>query len=450
MLTVPTPPLPANGLPGPQESKHRPPEPSCLPPEAPDSREALERQVQAHAGELARVNEQLRREIAERQRLGEALSHGQRIEALGRLAGGVAHDLNNVLTVILGYSDILLRRHKPTDPQAELLEQIRRSGERATALTRQLLAFSRKPETVPRILDLNALIGDLVKMLGRMIGEDIDLVTTLAAGLWPVTANPSQLELVLLHLAANARDAMSEGGKFLVQTSNLEVRGSEPGVPEEVGRGRYVVLTVSDTGCSTDGSPRSGIFEPLFSSKEPGKGSGPGLTSVHDIIRQCQGQVAVSMDPGQGTVFRIYLRAAEQPAKPGTPGHAVTGPARGSETVLLAEDDDQLRPLLRRVLGQSGFTVLEACNGREALELCEQHEGPIDVMVTDVVMPYMSGPEVARRLGQRRPGMKVLYMSGYPGEAALRHGVPDLQKGFLQKPFTGQALENKVREVLGR
>ena len=416
----------------------------CGSAEVPASREGLERLLQERTDELERLSAQLVRETEERRRLEEALCHMQRIEALGRLVAGVAHDLNNSLTVVLGYSDILLSRQPRGDPQAELLQQIRASGERATALTRQLLAFSRKPENAVCALDLNAVIDEIAKMLRRLLGEDVELVTVLDPWLWQVNANPSQIEQVLLNLAANARDAMPQGGRLTIQTSNLEVAGRAAAAPREISAGRHVVVTVSDTGCGMDAATTG------LTTKEQGNGTGLGMTAVYDIVRRSHGQIAVASEPGQGTACRIYLKAVEELTEPVAACRSSAEPAGGSETILLAEDDDQLRPLLRRVLGQSGYTVLEARNGSEALRLSEEHQGTIDLMVTDVVMPQMSGPELARRLGLCRPAMKVLYMSGYPGESALRHGVPDLQTGFLQKPFTGQALEHKVREVLGQ
>jgi len=370
----------------------------------------------------------------------------QKLEAVGQLAGGVAHDFNNLLTVITGRSQLLLDSPTLAAPIRNNIEQIRRTAERAAALTRQLLAFSRKQILAPKVLSLNTVVPDLTAMLKRLIGEDIDLVFHSGSGLGRVKADPGQLEQVIMNLVVNARDAMPEGGRITVETANVEL--SELYARQHVGvqAGPYVMLAVSDTGIGMDPATQAKIFEPFFTTKAAGKGTGLGLSTVYGIVKQSGGNVWVYSEPGNGTTFKIYLprvEDAEQVAEP-APGR----PGGGTETVLLVEDEDELRMLAREILEGYGYTVFEGRQPAEALLVAERHTGPIDLLVTDVVMPEMSGRALAERLQPLRPEMKVLYMSGYTANAIVHHGRLDPGTPFIQKPFTPEALARRVREVL--
>ncbi len=390
------------------------------------------------------------RDITERRNLEAQFRHAQKMEAVGRLAGGVAHDFNNMLTVINGYAEMFLRRMKPDDPSKPEIEAIRQAGERAASLTQQLLAFSRRQVVAPQVLSLNAVVSRTDKMLRRLIGEDVDLVTILAPALGPVRVDPGQMEQVIMNLAVNARDAMPKGGKLTIETGNVLIdesyaREHVVAVPP----GPYVMLAVSDTGCGMDAETRSHVFEPFFTTKGQGKGTGLGLSTVYGIVKQNEGYIWVYSEPGRGTTFKIYFpRTAE------TSG-AVAGrdePALeegGGETILLVEDDPAVRAFSARSLRGHGYTVLEAKDGEGALSLCDEHEGPIHLMVTDVVMPGMSGPDLAQRLALVCPKVKVLYVSGYTDNAIVHHGVLDAGIAFLQKPFSAGGLLRKVRETLG-
>jgi signal transduction histidine kinase/FixJ family two-component response regulator len=396
-------------------------------------------------------------DLTERKRTEEALhvAEGQFrqaliMEAVGQLAGGVAHDFNNLLTVILGYAEMLLYSRLSGDERARgpLLE-IHKAGERATSLTRQLLAFSRKQILAPKVIDLNHIVSDMDKMLRRLIGEDISLTAVLDRDLQSVKADPGQIEQVLLNLAVNARDAMPQGGNLTIETRNTYLDELYAQTHVEVQPGHYVMLAVSDTGCGMDATTQARIFEPFFTTKGPDRGTGLGLATVFGIVKQSEGHIWVYSEPGQGTCFKIFLRCHIQPTNP--KGKSVLGSPqspKGQETVLLVEDEDGVRGLARHVLEEQGYTVLEASRGAEALRLCQEHPATIDVLVTDVVMPEMSGRQLAERLAQIRPGLKVLYMSGYTTDAVVRHGVLEAEKAFLQKPFSSNALACKVREVL--
>ena len=382
----------------------------------------------------------------ERRRLEQQLLLSQKLEAVGRLAGGVAHDFNNVLTAILGSTELILLDTPPGAPHREELDIIRDAGVRAQELIRQLLAFSARQVLNPVVLDLNGLVKNVNKMLRRLIREDIALVTALAPDLGAVRADPGQIEQALVNLAVNARDAMPQGGQLAIATQNVDIANGSAAVP--LPPGRYVLLRVTDTGVGMDRETQQRVFDPFFTTKPRGKGSGLGLATVHGIVRQSGGDITVETAPGAGTTFQIYLPRVTAPLDPVAAPAVVTAPARGSETVLLAEDEELVRTLARKVLEQAGYRVLVAAGGAEALAIAERHAGPIHLLLTDVVMPEMSGRELTRRLIARRPEVRVLYMSGYADEAIAQHGVLDPGTAFMQKPFTPGALAHRVREVL--
>ena len=378
----------------------------------------------------------------------EQLRQAQKMEAVGKLAGGVAHDFNNLLTTITGYSDLSMRRLKPDEPIYRNLEEIKRAGERAAGLTRQLLAFSRKQILQPKVLDLNKIIFETNKMLQRLIGEDIDLLVGLAPDLGQIKADPSQIEQVLMNLSVNARDAMPKGGKLTIATANVFVDEAYTGRHIAVGPGHYVVLAVSDTGCGMDAATQARIFEPFFTTKEVGKGTGLGLSTVYGIVQQSGGNIWVYSEVDKGTTFKVYLPRVDQPVAEPDAAAAETALTTGCETVLLVEDEEMVRHLTRKILQENGYQVLVAQHGREALHTAEQYQGTIHLMLSDVVMPQMSGRELAEQLAQLRREMKVLYMSGYTDDAIVHHGVLDEGMAFIEKPFSPAALTRKVREVL--
>ena len=380
----------------------------------------------------------------ERRQLQHQLLQAQKLEAIGRLAGGVAHDFNNVLTAILGSTELLLLDTPAGVAAREELEIVRDAATRAQELIRQLLAFSARQVLQPAVVDLNALVESLGRMLRRLIGEDVTLTTAPGAGLGAVRVDPGQIEQVLVNLAVNARDAMPDGGRLTIGASNADVVDSG-----NVPRGRYVVLQVTDTGVGMTPEILARVFEPFFTTKERGKGTGLGLATVYGIVQQSGGHVEVDSAPGAGTTFRIYLPRVEAPVEAPPEAAPVTAPEEGSETVLVAEDERLVRVLVRKTLTQAGYRVLEAGGGEEALRLAARHDGTIHLLVTDVVMPGMSGRELMRRLAEVRPNVKVLYMSGYSDEAVERHGVLDPGTAFMQKPFTPSVLARRVREVLG-
>ncbi len=388
-------------------------------------------------------------DITERKQLEAQFRQAQKMEAVGRLAGGIAHDFNNLLTIIVGYTQRLLSRCSSKDTVYDELQEISKAGYRAASLTQQLLAFSRRQMLQPKILDLNAVVSDTSKMLQRMIGEDIRLATELAPDLGSIKVDPGQMEQVIMNLAVNARDAMPQGGKLTIETENVDLERPMPNGPVTVAPGRYVVLSVRDTGQGMDADIQARIFEPFFTTKEPGKGTGLGLSTVYGIAKQSGGYIFVSSQPGRGTTFRLYLPRAQEAAELFEPGDPSGASTQGSGTLLLAEDEVGVRALVRRILEGNGYTILEASNGAEALELYERCNGSIDLLITDVVMPGgMSGRQLADRLLAKRSTLKVLYVSGYTDEAIGRHGV--LEKGveFLKKPFTPEGLARKVRDVL--
>ncbi|HKC11225.1 MAG TPA: PAS domain S-box protein [Vicinamibacteria bacterium] len=390
-------------------------------------------------------------DITERKHLETQLLQSQKIESVGRLAGGVAHDFNNLLGVITGYGELLNKR-MPDEPQLKrYVSDILKAADRAAGLTRQLLAFSRKQVLQPLVLDLNTVVGEMEKMLRRLIGEDVQLVTVFADRLQPVQADPGQIEQVLMNLAVNARDAMPRGGRLTIETANVDLdvayARSRPGVKP----GLHVMLAVSDTGHGMDPEVMGHIFEPFFTTKEAGKGTGLGLATVHGIVKQSGGHLFVYSEPGHGTTFKVYLPCLED-AETGveTPTVPEAGPQRGSEAILLVEDEESLRSIVREILEASGYTVMEARHAGHALEIAEEHRTPIHLLMTDVVMPGMSGSELAVRLAASHAETRVLYMSGYTDDAVVLHGVLAADVAFLQKPFTAEALAKKVREVLDR
>jgi two-component system, cell cycle sensor histidine kinase and response regulator CckA len=399
-----------------------------------------------YRGRLVRVA--VIRDLSERQHLEAQLRQAQKMEAVGRLAGGVAHDFNNLLTVIGGYSDLLLSDLDPGDPLHRHAAAINDAAARATALTRQLLAFSRRQVLQPRVLDLNAVVTDTGKMLRRLIGEDIALVTTLDPALGRVSADPGQLEQVILNLAVNARDAMPQGGRLALETANVELGEADAHRQVGVIPGRYVRLAVRDTGSGMDAATQSHLFEPFFTSKEPGKGTGLGLASVYGVVTQSGGHIEVDSTPGRGTTFRIYLPRFEERLEAVEPAAVPRTSLQGLETVLLVEDEVGVRGVAQQILQSAGYTVLAASDGEEAVRLSAQRAGPIHLLLTDVVMPGMSGPELARRLAAMRPALKVMYMSGYPEDAIIRRDLLDPRTVFLPKPFTRETLVRKVRESL--
>ncbi len=388
------------------------------------------------------------RDLRERKRLEGQLLQSQKMEAVGRLAGGVAHDFNNIITAIVGYTDLLLEELPLDDSRREDIEEIRKIAERAAALTQQLLAFSRKQVLQPVVLDLNTVVANMDKMLRRLIGEDVDLLTVSGEELGLVRADPGQIEQVIVNLAVNARDAMPRGGRLTIETTNAELDTQY--VREHVGAstGAYVMLAVSDTGVGIDASAKARMFEPFFTTKGPDKGTGLGLSTVYGIVKQSEGHIWVYSEPGQGTTFKIYLpRVAAGVAAQPLPIDAM-GEAHGTETILLVEDAVPVRRLTRKVLEQFGYTVLEAEGPEQAIDICRAHAEVIDLVLTDVVMPGMSGRELAARLNELRPGVKVVYMSGYTDDAVIHHGVLAQAVAYVQKPFTPAALARKVRATL--
>ncbi len=386
-------------------------------------------------------------DVTEFKDLEAQLRQSQKMEAVGRLAGGVAHDFNNMLTVITGYSEFLLKRLSESDPIRSEISAIRQAGERAAGLTRQLLAFSRRQVLAPQVLNLNKVVSEMEKMLGRLIGEDVEISMVLGQGLSNVKADPGQIEQVVMNLAVNARDAMPEGGKLTIATADADL--SEAYASEHVGvvPGLHVKLSVSDTGVGMDDETRAHIFEPFFTTKEVGKGTGLGLATVYGIVRQSGGYVAVESSPGKGTTFAIYFPRAEEEATPGKEG-VPSEELRGTETVLLVEDEEGVREFAGRVLRENGYTVFDAENGLAALDVLARHDGTVDLLLTDVVMPGMGGFELARRASALRPGSDVLYMSGYTEEMVGEGGFLKSDVPFLPKPFAPDALLRKVREVL--
>ncbi len=389
-------------------------------------------------------------DITERNSLEEQLRQSQKMEAVGRLAGGIAHDFNNLLTIITGYSELLLG--SPTldpDHRAKILE-LKKAGDRAALLTRQLLAFSRKQVLAPRVLNLNSVVENLQKMIQRLIGEDIEFATIPRTPLNRVKADPGQVEQIIMNLVVNARDAMPKGGRLTIETANVEfdaeyARSHVPSVP-----GYYVMVAVSDTGTGIDPETQKHIFEPFFTTKETGKGTGLGLATVYGIVKQSGGFIWVYSEQGVGSVFKIYFPCVMEQMESMPEARQVTDRFRGRETILVAEDEAALRTLICETLRVHGYTVLEASDGINAVRRSERYHKPIHLLIADVVMPRMSGRELASRITSARPETGVLYISGYTDDAILHHGVLDPNTAFLQKPFTPTSLVRKVRLVISQ
>jgi PAS domain S-box-containing protein len=388
------------------------------------------------------------RDITNRRRLEEMVRQSQKLEAIGRLAGGVAHDFNNILGVITGYGELMRLQIEAKHPARPRLEQILKAAERAAGLTRQLLAFSRKEVTQPRILDLSVLVAELDKMLRRVIGEDVELEVRQAPDLGAVKADPTQLEQVILNLVVNARHAMPKGGHLTIETANADLDEAYASSHPPAHAGRYVMLAVSDTGIGMDAETQGRIFEPFFTTKPPGEGTGLGLATVYGVVKQSGGYIWVYSEPGRGTTFKVYLPRVE--AQPEALD-ASTAPApvpRGRETVLLVEDTESLREMICEALEEKGYSLLPASHGEEALALAREHKGPIPLLLTDLVMPKLGGVDLARQLASLRPEIRVLYMSGYTDGAIARQGVLREGSALLEKPFTTDRLARAVREVL--
>jgi two-component system, cell cycle sensor histidine kinase and response regulator CckA len=415
----------------------------------------LEKRVSERTAALSRANEELRQQISDRERAEsrledaqEQLLQAQKMEAVGRLAGGVAHDFNNMLSVILSHTKLAMADLMPGHPLLEDLEQVNHAAERAAQITRQLLAYSRRQIMQPRTLDLNAVLRETEKMLRRLIGEDIDLNVVLAPGLWTVHLDPGQIQQVLMNLVVNARDAMPKGGRLTLETANVTLDPDYALDHPGIAAGRHVMLAVTDTGIGMDGETQSRIFDPFFTTKGGEHGTGLGLSTVYGIVKQSGGHVWVYSEIGMGSTFKVYF---PESAGSGARG-AVKPPAlrlTGKETVLLVEDEDMVRRAVRAILSRGGYRILEAGSGNAALDLLRGHEGPVDLLITDVVMPELSGRELALRVAELRPNIKVLYMSGYTDDTIVRHGVLEANMAFIQKPATPDELLRKIREVLG-
>jgi two-component system, cell cycle sensor histidine kinase and response regulator CckA len=386
-------------------------------------------------------------DVTERKHLEEQFRQSQKMEAVGRLAGGVAHDFNNLLTIINGYGELVLESLPAQSLVYELIREVVDAGERAAGLTRQLLAFSRKAIVEPRVLDLSALVVEVERMLTRVVGEDVQLAVATDPEVGAVKADPGQIQQVILNLVVNARDAMPTGGQLTIGLQSVELDESYVGTHPDARPGPHVLLSVSDTGCGMDAATVARAFEPFFTTKGE-YGTGLGLATVHGIVRQAGGHVAVSSEVGRGTTFKVYLPRIERESAAPRPRRASPRLARGGETILLVEDEDGVRALSRHVLRGCGYTVLEAREGAEAVRLAEQHRGRINLLVTDVVMPRMDGREVSEQVAAINPGIKVLFLSGYTDDAVVRHGILQAEVAFLQKPFTPASLTAKVRAVL--
>jgi PAS domain S-box-containing protein len=384
-----------------------------------------------------------------RVQLEEQLGQTHKLEAIGRLAGGVAHDFNNLLTVILGSTGLVLEGLGEGHPLSGDLHDVLQAGQRAAELTRQLLAFSRKQVLQPEPLDLNRLVSDMERMLRRIIGEDIDLTMALAPELGPTRADPGQLEQAIMNLAVNARDAMPGGGRLTLETAEVELDASYANRHGEVQPGPFVMLAVTDTGCGMDAETQARLFEPFFTTKGPGQGTGLGLSSVYGLVQQSGGHIWVYSEPGQGTTFKLYLpRASEAPTVAPRAARPMPHAARGRETVLVVEDELVVRNLVQRILEAAGYAVLCAPDGQAALELAGRHPGEIHLVLTDVVMPRLSGRALVAELSRARPDLRALYMSGYTDNAIVHHGVLDPGTQFIGKPFTATELCHKIRQIL--
>jgi two-component system, cell cycle sensor histidine kinase and response regulator CckA len=420
------------------------------------TRAELEARVKQRTAELERTNEELLRVIAEQiktekalQRSQEQLQHAQRLEAVGRLAGGIAHDFNNLLSVVLGYSISIATELPAGSALRADVEEIRRAGERAAELTQQLLAFGRQQVLEPRVIDLNEVMLRIERMIRRIVGEDIELVTIPHTPLWKVKVDPGQIDQVILNLVINARDAMPDGGRLTIETGNLVFDEDYAQVNLGAAPGAHVVLSVSDTGIGIDKETQAKVFEPFFTTKEKGKGTGLGLSTVFGIVKQSGGHIWLYSELGKGTTFKLCFPRTADEGDSLLPAASVPAPVpRGTETVLLVEDDAQLRALARTLLVRQGYHVIDAPTPVEALRICNGYSGSIALLVTDVIMPQMNGRELARKVLETRPDTKVLYMSGYTDNAIVHNGILDPDLAFLQKPITPDVFARKVRKVL--
>jgi len=400
------------------------------------------------SGEGTPSFEMIVEDVSERKELEQQFRQAQKMQAIGRLAGGIAHDFNNLLTAIGGYSDLLIAQLADGDPRRQDAVEIRKAADRATALTRELLAFSRKQILQPKAVDLSVVLEGLKPLLGRLIGEDVEVVTIPAAGLGLVRADPVQIEQVIMNLAVNARDAMPGGGRLTIETRDVTFGADRAGAHQVVPPGRYVMLAVTDTGCGMSAEVKSHLFEPFFTTKEAGKGTGLGLATVYGIIKQSGGHIYVDSEPQQGSTFEIYLPCLDgQSAEADSPKPSSLA---GTETILLAEDEDSVRNLTRSVLARQGYRVLEARTGSEALAVAARFSERIDLLLTDVVMPEMGGRELGRRLLMKRPDIRILYMSGHANDTVVRTLTLEPGMPLLAKPFTPEELANAAREVLDR
>jgi signal transduction histidine kinase/CheY-like chemotaxis protein len=406
----------------------------------------LEEQVARRTASLEKALTDLRSEMKLRREAETQLIQAQKMEAVGRLAGGVAHDFNNLLTVILGYNDMLREQSKNDSLASEFVQEIRRAGERATSLTNRLLAFSRRQVAQPRVVDLNESVRGIEKMLGRIIGEDVQLRTSLAPDLLRVKVDPSHMDQVLMNLAVNSRDAMPGGGVLTIETSNVELGKEDAGGQLGVAPGAYVMLGVSDTGCGMDVETLARVFEPFFTTKEKGKGTGLGLSIVYGIVKQNGGDVLAYSEPGKGTAFKIYLPALTEAADVQLAEPAVSD-APAVETILLVEDEEQVRNLTRTMLQRMGYKVLEADGAAAAEEILRANREEVHLLLTDIVMPETRGTELADRVRTLRPAIRVLFMSGYTEGGVLQQGI-SIVSPYIQKPFTAATLRHKIREVL--
>jgi PAS domain S-box-containing protein len=408
----------------------------------------LSGRVVSASGEPSDVLEIIAEDITERRVLEDQFRQAQKMEAVGRLAGGVAHDFNNLLMVINGYTEVLLEQTGASHPFRQKVEAIQQAADRATTLTRQLLAFSRKQFLELKLVDVNAIVGDMERLLRPLIGENIELIAKLAMDLGRTRADAGQIEQVIMNLVVNSKDAMPSGGKIIIQTANVSLDDDLRRECSYIQPGPYLMLSISDTGVGMDKETQSRIFEPFFTTKEKGKGTGLGLSTAYGIIKQSGGYVFVQSELGRGTTFRIYLPQVDEAAEPLSHVRASQASTGGSETVLLVEDEESVRQLVRDTLEAKGYKVLEAEQGHSALQIADAHQGSIDMLITDVVMPGMSGRELAQRLSASHPHTKVLFVSGYTEDAIVHQGVLEPGTAFLQKPFTLQALSRKVRDVL--